>query len=339
MTLTKAGLYLSDKELTVGQLELSDLQPGEALVKVSYAGICGTDMMIYFGKHPRARAPLAMGHEFSGIIERINGDSNLTPGDRVVIEPTLSCGRCQACLAGESHVCKTLKLIGIDTHGGFAEYAVVPLDRLHRIPDELPDNHAALAEPVAVAVHTIKRSRLKLGDSIAILGAGPIGLLLGVVAKQAGAGQVMISDISPYRLGIAEQLGLIALNAQALSVTEEVLKRTGGNGADIVFEAAGSQMTANQMIECVKTQGQLVVVSVYKQAPTINLAAMHYRELSLITTRCYSSEDFVTAIELLSNRSIDVGPLISHELPLDQFEEGFHLMEDPNVSMKVLFHP
>lgn len=338
MTLMKAGLYLSEKQLRVGKLELTDLQPGETLVKVSYAGICGTDMMIYSGKHPRARAPLAMGHEFSGIIERINGDSNLTAGDRVVIEPTLSCGRCQACLAGESHVCKTLKLIGIDTHGGFAEYAVVPLDRLHRIPDELTDNHAALAEPVAVAVHTVKRSGLKLGDSIAILGAGPIGLLIGVVAKQAGAGRVMISDISPYRLGIAEQLGLIALNAQALSVTEEVLKRTGGNGADIVFEAAGSQMTANQMIECVKTQGQLVVVSVYKQAPTIHLAAMHYRELSLMTTRCYSSEDFVTAIELLSSRSIDVGPLISHELPLDQFEEGFHLMEDPNVSMKVLFH-
>ncbi|MDF2963433.1 MAG: zinc-binding dehydrogenase, partial [Paenibacillus sp.] len=248
MTWTKAGLYLFEKQLKVGKLELPELQPGEALVKVSYAGICGTDMMIYSGKHPRARAPLAMGHEFSGILEQVNGDSILTAGDRVVIEPTLSCGRCQACLAGESHVCKTLKLIGIDTHGGFAEYAAVPLDRLHRIPDELTDNHAALAEPVAVAVHTVKRSRLKLGDSIAILGAGPIGLLVGVVAKRAGAGQAMISDISPYRLGIAEQLGLTALNAQAVDITQEVLKRTGGNGADIVFEAAGSQMTANQMI-------------------------------------------------------------------------------------------
>ncbi|NHN31455.1 alcohol dehydrogenase catalytic domain-containing protein [Paenibacillus sp. S3N08] len=335
----KAGLYIAEKQVTVGQIDIPDLQPGEALVKVAYAGICGTDMMIYSGKHPRAKAPLAMGHEFSGVIERINGESSFIVGSRVVIEPTLSCGKCEACLAGETHVCKTLKLLGIDKHGGFAEYVAVPLDRLHQIPDGLSDAHAALAEPVAVAVHTVRRSNLKAGDSVMVLGAGPIGLLVGMVAKQAGASQVMISDLSPYRLQKAEQLGLIAFNAKEVNITEEVMKRTAGNGAEVVFEVAGSQATAKQMIETVKTQGQIVVVSVFKQAPAIDLAAMHFREISLTTTRCYSKGDFSKAIQLMHNGEIDVSSLISHELPLEQLAEGFHFMENPDVSIKVLFHP
>ncbi len=339
MTVMKAGLYISAQQVMVGQIDIPNLQPGEALIKVSFAGICGTDMMVYSGKHPRAKAPLVMGHEFSGVIERINGESGFAVGSRVVIEPTLSCGRCEACLAGETHVCKTLKLIGIDKHGGFTEYVAVPVDRLHLIPGGLSDAHAALAEPVAVAVHSVRRANLKIGDSVMVLGAGPIGLLIGIVAKQAGVSQVMISDISPFRLQKAEQFGLIALNALDLNITEEVLKRTGGNGAEVVFEVAGNQATAKQMIETVKTQGQIVVVSVFKQAPVIDLAAMHFREISLTTTRCYNKGDFAEAIRLMHNGIIDVSPLISHELSLEQFIEGFHLMENPDVSMKVLFHP
>ncbi|TDF95993.1 zinc-binding dehydrogenase [Paenibacillus piri] len=338
----QAGLYISEKQVKADSIEKPAPQPGEALIKVAFAGICGTDMMIYSGKHPRAKAPLAMGHEFSGVIESINSigsPSSFAAGDRVVIEPTLSCGSCAACRSGAFHVCQTLKLLGIDKHGGFAEYAAVPLDRLHRIPDELTDTHAAMAEPVAVAVHTIRRSSLKVGDDVAILGAGPIGLLVGLMAKQAGAGQIIISDISPYRLKKAEQFGLTALNAKEVNVTEEVLKRTGGNGADVVFEVAGSQLTANQMIEAVRTQGQVVVVSVYKQAPTIDLAAMHFRELSLTTTRCYSKDDFAKAIRLMTSGAIDVSPFISHILPLEQVERGFQLMADPEASLKVLFKP
>lgn len=339
MSNMKAGLYISAKQVAVGELTKPVLSPGEALIKVSYAGICGTDMMIYSGKHPRAKAPLAMGHEFSGVIQEINGESYFSIGDRVVIEPTLSCGTCEACTAGEYHVCKTLKLVGIDQHGGFAEFVAVPLHRLHSIPDGLSDAHAALAEPVAVAVHTVRRSQLKVGDNVAILGAGPIGLLIGLVAKQAGAGQIIISDISPYRLGKAEQLGFTALDAKTVNITEEVRRLTDNTGADVVFEVAGNQITAKQMIETIKTQGQIVVVSVFKQPPAIDLAAMHFRELSLTTTRCYSKGDFKKAIQLMQNGSINVSSLISHELSLDQIAEGFELMENPDVSLKVLFQP
>jgi (R,R)-butanediol dehydrogenase/meso-butanediol dehydrogenase/diacetyl reductase len=339
LSLMRAGQYLSEKKLGVSMVDKPSIKEGEALVKVSFAGICGTDMMIYFGKHPRAKAPLTMGHEFSGVIEEIETDSAFSIGDRVVIEPTISCGQCPACQSGHSNVCKTLRLIGIDMDGGFAEYVAVPIDRLHKIPDQLSESIAALAEPVAVAIHTVRKSDLVVGENVAILGAGPIGLLIGMVAKLNGANTIFISDISPYRLAKAEELGFTALDARNVNVTEEILSKTNGHGVDIVFEVAGSQITANQMVEIVKTRGQIVVVSVFKQPPTVDFAKMHFNEISLTTTRCYSRDDFSIAISLMAQGKLDVAPIISHEVAIEELDQGFLLMENPDESLKVLIKP
>jgi 2-desacetyl-2-hydroxyethyl bacteriochlorophyllide A dehydrogenase len=339
MTVMKAGLFVSEKKVVVGEIEKPTLKKGEALIKVSYAGICGTDMMIYYGKHPRAKAPLVMGHEFSGVIEEINGDSSFSVGDRVVVEPTLSCGTCEACISGQYYVCKTLKLIGIDMHGGFAEYVAVPINRLHRIPGELSDAHAALVEPVAVAVHTVRRSNLKVGDNVVVLGGGPIGLLIGLIAKLGGANQIIVSEISPYRLDKAKELGFVAIDAKRTNIYEQVAALTNDLGADIVFEVAGTQDTAAQMVDLTKIQGQIVVVSVFKQSPSVDLAKMHYKEISLTTTRCYSTRDFQKAIRFMAKGIIDVSPFISHQLPLEHIAKGFELMENPDVSLKILFQP
>jgi (R,R)-butanediol dehydrogenase/meso-butanediol dehydrogenase/diacetyl reductase len=335
----KAGIYVAEKQVQPEIIEKPVPEKGEALIKVAYAGICGTDMMIYAGKHPRAKAPLVMGHEISGTIESIIDSNDFRTGDRVTVEPYLTCGKCAPCKSGQYHVCSTLRCIGIDRNGGFAEYVVVPVDRLHLLPDNLSDEEAALTEPLAVAVHTVRRSDLKVGDSVAILGAGPIGLLIGLVAKQAGASDIFISDISPYRLEVANQMGLTAINAKDANVKETVLSNTKGVGADVVFEVAGTQITAKQMVECIKFQGKVVVVSVFKQAPTVDLAAMHFKEISLTTTRCSNSNDFATAIQLMERKIIDVSPLISHKLPFNQIKQGFNYMENTDISLKVLFHP
>lgn len=339
MALMKAGLYFGEKHVAPGELEIPKPREGEALIRVSSAGICGTDMLIYYGKHPRAQAPLAMCHEFSGVIVETVGDSPFAPGDHVVPETYKSCGSCEACLSGQYHVCKTLRAIGIDSHGGFAEFAVVPLNKLHRIPEGLSDNDASMTEPLAVAVHTVRRSGMKLGSRIAILGGGPIGLLIGLVAKQAGAQEIIISDVSPYRIQKAKELGFTALDAKTVNVTEEILSVTGGIGADVIFEVAGNQATVNQMVEATRIQGNIVVVSLFKQLPTVDLTKMHFKELSLTTTRCYSRNDFETALHLMSSGKVDVAPLISHELALDQIAEGFRLMENPEVAMKIVFRP
>lgn len=339
MAKMRAGLYLGEKDVQIDFIQKPVLREGEALVKVAYGGICGTDMMIYAGKHPRAKAPLAMGHEFCGVIEELNGESSFCPEDRVVIEPTISCGECDACLSGHFNVCNTLKLIGIDQNGGFAEYVAVPFHRLHRIPDQLSNEHAAVTEPVSVAVHSVRRSNMKIGDTIVILGGGPIGLLIGQIARKAGAAEVIISEQSPYRLERAREFGFSVIDVKTTGLNEEVNSRTNGKGADVVFEVAGAMSTALQMTELVKIQGTILVVSVFKQNPSVNLAQMHFREISLKTTRCYSGDDFATAIRLMANQSVNVAPLISHNLPLEDIQKGFSFMEHSDQSMKILFHP
>lgn len=335
----RAGIYLGEKKVELGQLPIPEPAQGEALIHVLAGGICGTDMMIYAGKHPRAKAPLAMGHEFCGVIEKVMGETHFQPGERVVIEPTLSCGECEACQAGQNHVCRTLRLIGIDSDGGFAEYARVPFHRLHRLPEDISDSLAALTEPLAVAVHTVRRSNVKIGDDVVIIGCGPIGLLVGLVAKHSGAGRVMVTDISPYRIAKAQELGFITLDARKADVPQEIKSLTGGKGADVVFEVAGTPITAKQMTEAAKIQGQIVVVSLFKQPPTVDLSAMHFKELSLMTTRCYSRTDFQTAIQLMAGDQVHVSRLISHELPLERIAEGFALMENPEEALKIIIRP
>src|SRR5699024_2966989 len=332
----KAAQYVSPETVKINNVHKPTISKGEALVQVSHAGICGTDMMIYFGKHPRANAPLTMGHEFSGTIEEISGGVEFKKGDRVVVEPTLSCGECDACKSGSTHVCENLQLLGIDKDGGFAEYVRVPINRLHKVPEGLSMSLAALAEPVAVAVHSVRRSTLKVGQDVAILGAGPIGLLIGLIAKINGAKNIFITDVSKFRLEKAEKLGFQPINAQEVDTVEEILMQTNGRYADVVFEVAGTQTTAEQMVDLIKTQGQIVVVSVFKNNPEIPQSKMHYRELSLTTTRCYSSDDFKTGINIMSTSEADFSSIITHELSIDEIEDGFRLMQNQGESLKVL---
>ena len=335
----KVGTYISPKQVKMTEREIPVPKEDEALIKVSYGGICGTDMMIYHGLHPRAKAPLILGHEFSGVIVEVGENQHVKKGDKVVVEPLLNCGKCAACLSGQMHVCENLRYIGIDKDGGFSEYTTIPIHRVRVLPESVTEKEGAMLEPLAVAVHTVRRSNLKVGDTVAILGAGPIGLLIGLIAQQAGAGKIFISDISTMRLQVAREMGFEAIDAKDVDIAQVVKEYTNGVRADIVYEVAGNQFTADQMIDCIKFQGEIVVVSVYKKPPSIQLAAMHFREISLMTTRCYSPEDFTKAIELLAENKLNLDPLVSHVLPLEDIQAGFELMEKPDQSLKILFQP
>ena len=335
-----AGVYIGDYQVRMVEREIPVPKEGEVLLKVSHIGICGTDMAIYHGNlSHRVKAPLIMGHEFSGVVVETNGDIPFQIGERVVVEPTLSCGKCKPCRSGNYNVCKNVGFIGIEQDGGFAEFVTVPYESLHRIPAKLSDVHAAVVEPLAVAVHAVNKSNLKLGDSVVIFGGGPIGLLIGLAAKEAGAGQIIVSDISPYRLKKAEELGFIAVNSKNTDIVAEVRALTEQNGADIVFEVAGTPITAKQMVEVARIQGQIVVVSLFKQPVPVDLLLMQSQEISLITTRCYVAESFEKAIQLMATGRIDVSPIISHILSLEEIAEGFALMENPEKSIKILIKP
>lgn len=334
----KAGLYKDANKVACEKVERPIIKENELLVKVKYAGICGTDMIIYSGVHPRAEAPLILGHEFVGEIEN-PGQSDFKPGSKVAINPLISCKECQPCILGNYHICDNLKYLGIDCPGGFAEYTAVPIENVVQLDEEIDLEEGALLEPIAVAVHTIRRSKMKVGDTVAILGAGPIGMLIALLAKQAGADKVIITDISNYRLEIAKNYGFDVVNALEEDVVAYIHQETNSIGADVVFEVAGGQVTVNQMIPAIKSQGEIMVVSVFKEPPKVNLAQMHFREISLNTTRCFTKSDFLKAIQLLKSNKINFKPIISHILPLEEIDQGFDIMEKSAESMKILFKP
>jgi threonine dehydrogenase-like Zn-dependent dehydrogenase len=195
-----------------------------------------------------------MGHEFSGTIVDLPPDvsSHLQIGDRVTANPLLACGTCYVCRAGLSHVCRDLKLIGIDTDGAFSEFVLVEVGSIFKLPSDLSDVEGTLIEPLSVCIHAARMSRLQIGDTVVVTGAGMIGLLMAMVARAAGAARVIVTEVAPSRIVAAQGLGFTVLNAADSDVVEQVLELTDGTGGDVVFEATGHQSVAPYLLELVK---------------------------------------------------------------------------------------
>src|SRR5450759_4048603 len=201
-----AARWTAADEVRVADVPVPEVPEGWALVKVAYNGICGTDLAILHGKHPRATAPLIMGHEMSGWVEQA-GATGPAAGTLVVVEPLISCGECRSCKNGLTHVCRQLALYGIDAPGGMAQYVALPPGVLHAVPDGVDPRTATMAEPLAVAVHAVELSGMQPGDTVAVYGAGPIGILTALVARHEGAAAVVITEPSPWRREVAARLG------------------------------------------------------------------------------------------------------------------------------------
>jgi (R,R)-butanediol dehydrogenase/meso-butanediol dehydrogenase/diacetyl reductase len=333
----KAIVYQGKENIIMQEVDKPELSQDDVLIKVRYAGICGSDLGIYDGKHPRAKAPLIMGHEISGEIEEV-GNFQKSPfrvGDRVTINPLLSCGHCQPCQTGNAHVCKNLRLVGIDVDGGFAEFVKVNNSQVVKLPDELSIETAALVEPLAVTIHAVRKSNLKIGDQVVVIGGGPIGLLTAISARQAGASKVIICEVSQGRLEFAERLGFNVVHAQQNPV-EQIMQLTDGNGADIVYEAAGVSASAILATAVVRIAGQIVIVSVFKGLAEFDMRTVNFHELSIIGARVYTSYDFQTALHMLC-RDQSISHIISHKLSLTQAQEGFDLMRKADNALKILF--
>ncbi len=331
-----ALVFNGTKDLSIVEREKPTPKPGEALIKVGFAGICGSDMHIYHGTHPRAKAPLIMGHEFSGVIEAINGEQDeLKIGDKVVVYPLVYCGQCPACKTGHVHVCETLRLIGIDSDGAFGEYAAIPLEKIYKIPDDMDLKEAAIVEPLAVTVHALRESNFKLGDTVVVAGLGPIGTLMAETCRAAGASKVIVFDVVEEKVQKAASMGFIALNSKNCDIIAEVKKLTGGFGADMIFDCSGAPIIADIASKLVRVRGQIVVVAVYNNPPNVNYRDAGFKELNIIGVRVYRFKDYDIAIHLIHNKLIDVNAIISHVLPLSESPKGFTYMDD-GVGVKIL---
>ncbi|MBE6612327.1 MAG: hypothetical protein E7632_07535 [Ruminococcaceae bacterium] len=324
----KAALLKTWNNMELTQLEKPVIGEGEALIRITYAGVCGSDITVYSGKHPTATAPVVIGHEIIGVIEEIAPNDNFKVGDRVTVEPLISCGECEACRKGHKHVCKSLKLLGIHENGGYAEYTKASIDKLVKIPEGLSDELGALAEPFAVGYHVVARSGLVPGEDALVIGGGPIGLVVALSAMYAG-GNVVISEVNENRLALAESLGIKTVNPTKCDVNAAFAEMTNGNGFDVVYEASGSKPGILMTTDACKIRGRIVPLSLAGVPVEFTLGKVSFKEMSVIGSRVYTFEHFCKGVEMLAEIAAkkDIRPLVSDILPLDDAQKAIDMMK------------
>jgi 2-desacetyl-2-hydroxyethyl bacteriochlorophyllide A dehydrogenase len=333
----KAAFYTGNRNFSIESVVPIPPGDGEVQVRVAYCGICGTDLHAFHGEmDARVGTHRIIGHEMSGRIAAIGPNAaGLNLGDPVVVRPLDPCGACPACRRGHAHICQHLKFLGLDTDGAFQQVWTVPDYTIHRIPAHLRLDHAALIEPVAVACHDVRRARLRRGEDVLVIGAGPIGMLIAMVAKRAGA-KVVVSEINPRRLALARSLGFTAVNPNTVSVAEYVIAQTQMKGADVIFEVSGSQEGVDTMTETAATRCRIVVVAIHGQKTWVDLFKFFWREIELFGARVYEPEDYERAIALVAEGAIDCEAMITDVHALDQINNAFKALNGNGLSMKSL---
>ncbi len=333
----KGAFYEGNKKFNVGESSPQAPAPGQVRLKVAYSGICGTDYHIYLGHlDNRIKAPQVIGHEMSGEVAEIGkGVKGFGIGDKVVVRPIQPCLKCPACSAGHSHICHNINVLGVDTPGCFQESWTVPAHTLHHLPKNIDLKLAALVEPLSVATHDIRLSGLTSKDYAVVLGAGPIGTLIALLAKYKGA-RVLVLEINAFRMNLVRELGLQVLNPMEMDVVKHVLTGTGNAGADIIFEVTGSESSAEIMTRLVKSRGHIVIVANFSQPAKVDLYRVFLRELKLSGVRLYEPQDFEVAISLLVKKALPLEPLVSAVRSLEQVQATFEEIERGANFMKVL---
>jgi 2-desacetyl-2-hydroxyethyl bacteriochlorophyllide A dehydrogenase len=326
--MSEAAYYLGDRTIVVDRADRVPPGPGQVRIDVAYTGICGTDLHILHGAmDKRVHIPAVIGHEMSGRIAAIGeGVDGYHVGDPVTVMPLDWCGECPACRAGHTHICHRLNFIGIDSTGSMQRSWTVPTRVVVPLPADLPLDRAALIEPTAVAVHDVRRSRLAANEYAVVIGAGPVGLLIGLVAQATGA-RVCVLELDAQRRALATELGLSTLDPAEDDVAAHVREQTEGAGADVVFEVSGSAAGVRLATDLLAVRGRLVVVAIHSQPREVDLHRVFWRELELIGVRVYEHADFAEAARLVHDEVVPAGRLISRVVPLRQAAAAFQALE------------
>jgi L-iditol 2-dehydrogenase len=333
------------------KLEVAEMprpEPGlrEVLIRVAACGICGSDVHGYDGSSGRRIPPLVMGHEAAGVVTGVGPQvTKFKAGDRVTFDSTVYCGECGYCRRGEVNLCDRREVIGVSCgeyrrHGAFAEYISVPERIVYKLPNQMSFPEAAMLEAVSVALHAVKVSGVKAGETALVVGAGMIGLLTMQAARAAGCARVMIADIDETRLTLAELLGATeALRGTGGMIADATLGRTGGVGADVVFDAVGRSQTVVESIDSVRKGGTVTLIGNISPEVTIPLQKVVSRQIRLQGTAA-SSGEYPEAIEMLASGRIQVRPLISAVAPLDEGPRWFERLHAHEANlMKVVLTP
>ena len=321
------------------EVEMPKAAPGQAVLKIRRIGICGSDIHVYHGQHPFTSYPVTQGHEVSGeVVEIGEGVEGLYVGQKVTIEPQVVCGRCHPCRHGKYNLCEELKVMGFQTTGTASEYFAVDAAKITPLPGDMGFDEGAMLEPLAVAVHAVRRMGDVSGMKVAVLGAGPIGNLVAQVAKGLGAESVMITDISDIRLAKAKECGVeFAVNTRNVDFGEAMIANFGPDKADVIYDCAGNDITMGQAIKYARKGSTIILVAVYAGMANVDLAVLNDHELDLNTTMMYRHEDYVEAIRLVNEGKIALQPLISKHFAFKDYLAAYEYIDANREStMKVI---
>jgi 2-desacetyl-2-hydroxyethyl bacteriochlorophyllide A dehydrogenase len=344
----KAGIIYNDRDILLGDAPDPQIGPDEVLVATHHVGICGTDLHIYRGEfHGRVEYPAILGHEFGGIIQEIGKNVNgLQVGDRVVVDPIIPCRSCPACFSGHLNACQTLKLLGIDLDGGFGQYVAVPANRVYWLPDSIPMAYAPMVEMYALGHHISQRGQVQPGETVAILGAGKLGLsVLDVLCHSAGAALTIVADIQPFRLETARKLGAdYAINITQEDPVERVMEITQGVGVDCVIEAVGhyhivegQEAPLAQAVKMIRTGGRIVTAGLGEQLTAVHFKTLVLKEAKIIASRVTLGE-FPRAMRLMAKGLLHPELLVTDQIPMRDVATAFEKVdrEDPSTIKVVL---
>ncbi len=320
--------------ITVVGAESPRREPGQALVRLRAGGICGSDLAAYRGTSPLVGYPLVLGHEL--LVDVLESPERPElEGRRAVIEPLVSCGYCRACRIGRYNCCANLKVLGVQTGGGFRETNTVDVRRLHPVPDGMPDESAVLAEPTTIAYHAVQRSQAEAGQVALVFGAGTVGLLIAQILARGRGCRVLVADLDSWRLGVAGSLGATPLPEDPVRA---VVEATGGEMADVVFEATGSAACTRMTTDLVAHAGRIVLIGWNQGAVAVDTVTLMRKEVDLLGSR-NSAGAFPYVLRLLEDGVVDPKPLITHRFDFAEIGSALSLLDQGSENaLKILIN-
>jgi L-gulonate 5-dehydrogenase len=334
----KAFQVKAPHDYQVVEIEPPKVAAGEALVRVAFAGICGSDMHIIHGDNAFVRFPRITGHEFAGVVEAVGeGVTDVSVGARVCVDPVISCGNCYPCRIGRPNVCSSLEVIGVHRNGGFEELVAVPAANVHFLPEHIGLDAAALVEPYTIAANVLDRMQPHPGDRLMVLGAGVIGLTILQMALAKGIEEVIVTDVINERLVAAKQLGATqVLNSREQDVEKEVLALTQGEGIPLIADAACVPALLPQMLRLASPAGRIGLLGFSVQPSELVQLEVIKKELTLVGSRL-NNRKFPEVLKLMASGQVDPLALVSHRLPLSNMPSAIDMLDHrPEEARKVL---
>ncbi|MFO8064010.1 MAG: alcohol dehydrogenase catalytic domain-containing protein [Spirochaetia bacterium] len=317
-------------EIACHEVPVPEIRDNQLLLQIKRIGICGSDMQILHGKHAYMTFPLVQGHEVSARVAKVGGAvSGFSEGDKVTVEPLVTCGTCRPCRDGHYNVCENLGVIGVHEDGMATEYYAIDADKVLKLDPKTSYDRGALVEPTAVASAAIRRAGGVEGKKVAVLGAGVIGNLVAQVAKSSGADSVMITDVQETRLERATRCGIdYAANMVKTDLDTAVAAHFGPEKADVILDCAGVKTTIEQALSAARGGTSIVVVANFKEAIPLEIQKLQRREVDLVGVMVYRRLDFERAVDLIDSGKINSDELITHHFPLCEFEEAFQFIDE-----------